>query len=171
MQGLLNPSSSSVVSSSSLANSGKVQILSVLISLTSNIQSHQYSWILDSGSTDHMTPKIDLFVSYEPCLVDKWVQTVDGTLLKIAGIGSVRLAQIGLLTNVLHVPKLFVSLISVQKIAKLEEYRIIFERIDALFITRSMVGGLDLLKSIVGSITYNPRTSVRGRRMALEQLQ
>ena len=60
-------------------------------------------------------PKIDMFVSYEPCLVDKPVQIADGTLLKVAGIESTRLAQIGLLKNVLHVPKLILRLIYAQK--------------------------------------------------------
>ena len=72
-----------------------------------------------------------MFVSYEPCQIDKKVQTADGTLLKVVGIGSIKLATIGLLTNVLYVPNLFVSLISVQKITKKEEYRIIFDGIDA----------------------------------------
>ena len=72
-----------------------------------------------------MKPNIDLFVYYEPCLVDMWLQKADGTLLNIVGIGSVILAQIGLLTNVLYVPKLFVSLISVQKITTMEEYSLV----------------------------------------------
>ena len=41
------------------------------------------------------------------------------------------MAPIGLLTLILHVLKLFVSLISVQKIIKLNEYQIIFNDVDA----------------------------------------
>ena len=65
-------------------------------------------------------------------------------LLREAGIGSVKLHPIGLLTHVLHLPKLIVSLISVQKIAKMNEYMII----------RSTDGRLDLLQSTMDTITY-----------------
>ena len=113
MQSLLNSSFGSVIGS----NSGKSQILSALFSLTST-KTQLYSWILDSGAIDHMIPTVNMFVSYEPCRIDKQVQTVDGALIKVVGIGSIKLATIGLLTDVLYVPNLFVSLISVQKIAK-----------------------------------------------------
>ena len=78
-----------------------------------------------------MKPILNDFVSYEPWYTNKNVQTADGTLLRVARIGSIRMAPIGLLTLVLHVPKLFVSLLSVQKIAKMDEYQIIFDDVDA----------------------------------------
>ena len=78
-----------------------------------------------------MTPIYSHFISYEPCVSDKMVQTGDGTLLQVAGIGSVKLDPIGLLTQVLHVPKIFISLVSVHKLAKISEYRIIFDNFDA----------------------------------------
>ena len=40
------------------------------------------------------------------------------------------MARIGLLTSVLHVSKLFVSLISVQKVAKMNEYQILFDDVN-----------------------------------------
>ena len=55
-------SSGSIIGSTSLANSGKTSILSAL-STISSMESHQSSWILDSGAIDHMTPIIDLFAS------------------------------------------------------------------------------------------------------------
>ena len=40
------------------------------------------------------------------------------------------MSRIDLLTSVLHVSKLFVSLISVQKIAKMNEYQILFDDVN-----------------------------------------
>ena len=112
-------SSGSVIGSTSLANSGKNPILSALSSISSS-NSHQSSWILDSGATDHMTPILDKFVSYESCTAGLNVQTANGTLFVVVGIGSIHVEPRGLLSRVLHVPKLFISLVSVQRIAKLE---------------------------------------------------
>ena len=120
---LLTPGS--VIGSTSLANAGKSYILSaisLLSSVSSPNKSHLSSWILDSGATDHITPIFNDFVSYEPWCTNKNVQIADGTLLRVAGISSIQIAPIGLLTHVLHVPKLFASLLSVQKIAKMDEY-------------------------------------------------
>ena len=46
------------------------------------------------------------------------------------------------------------SLLSVQKIAKMDEYKIIFDDVDVFCVIRFKDGGLDLLKSNVGFITY-----------------
>ena len=102
---------------------------------------------MDSGATDHITPLIDLFASYKQCTTVYNVQTVDGTLLEVAGIGSVYIDPISLVSTVLLVPKLFISLVSVQRIAKLEEFKIIFRILMHFSITRSTDGRLDLLKS------------------------
>ena len=132
MQSLLTPRS--VIGSTSLANSSKSYTLSA-ISLLSSIRSlnkpHLPSWILNYGAIDHMTPILNEFVSYEPCYTYKNVQTIDDTLLRVVGIGSIRIAPIWFITHVLNVPKLFVSFLSIQKIAKMDEYKIIFDDVDA----------------------------------------
>ena len=69
-----------------------------------------------------MTPMLDKFESYESSTTRQNVQTADGTLLEVAGISSIHVEPIGLLSRVLHVPKLFISLLSVQRIAKLGEF-------------------------------------------------
>ena len=64
-----------------------------------------------------MTSTTDLFTLYTPCPTNKNVQTADGTLLVVSGIGTLNLDPIGKLEHVLHVPQLFMSLVSVQKLA------------------------------------------------------
>ena len=128
MQNLLSSTLGSVISSIVLANSGRSQILSVLSALNSS-NSHNTSWILDSGVTDHVTRISNIFVSYEPCSTDRKVQTANGTLLTVAGIGSVKVKLIYLLTCT-SCAKTIVSLISVQRFAKFNESKIIFDRIE-----------------------------------------
>ena len=70
-------------------------------------------------------------MSYEAVAPGKHVQIVDGTLLPVVGIGTINLQPMGLITHVLHVSKLFVSLVSVQRLAKLKDYSIIFYDLDA----------------------------------------
>ena len=79
-----------------------------------------------------MSPLIDQFLSYESCITEKKVQTADVTLLKVIGISSMYVEPIGLLLRVLHVPKFFVSLVSIQRIAKMREYGILFDDTDVV---------------------------------------
>ena len=93
-----------VVGSTSMVNSGKTEFLHNLALHTSSISA---VWILDFGATDHMTPgSLDTFVSYREIAPGKHVQTVDGTLLSVVGIGTLEMQPIGILTNLLHIPKL-----------------------------------------------------------------
>ena len=65
-------------------------------------------------------------------LLISFILQLMGTLLEVARIGSMHVEHIGLLSRVLHLPKIFVSLVSIQRVAKLNKFRIIFEDIDAI---------------------------------------
>ena len=76
-------------------------------------------WCADTGASSHMTPHKDWFETYEPYAVP--IRVADGTVVKSAGIGSVRFKP-ALLSGksrevvfhrVLHVPKLQNNLLSV----------------------------------------------------------
>ena len=112
--------SSPIIGFNSVANSGKQFILDKIFTIVSKKSlihvEPRNSWILDSGSTDHITPITDFFTSYVPRSMNKKVQTADGRLLTISGIGTITLDPIGKLEHVLHVPQLFLSLLFVQKI-------------------------------------------------------
>ena len=66
------------------------------------------------------------------------------------------MSPIGLLTSVLHVPKLFVSLISTNKIVKMNEYQFYLMVLTHSPAIRFMGGRLDLLNFIVASTTSTP---------------
>ena len=136
-------SSTSIIGSTSMANSGKNEIFSSLTFFTNNITA---AWILDSGATDHKTPLSHIFTSYEPVAPGKHVQTADGTLLPVIGIGVINLQPIGLITHVLHVPKLFVSLVSIQRLAKLKNYSILFDDLDAYLCSKVQGSRIGLAK-------------------------
>ena len=107
MKSLLPTTSGFVVGFTFVTNSSNSNILNCLSSFTS--KSPQASWILDSGATDHMTPVCQFFVSFTPCINIKRVQTADGTILRVAGIGSINIKPLGTLHYVLHVPRLLVN--------------------------------------------------------------
>ena len=135
---IINNSSSSIIGSTSMANYGIKTIISSF-----HMNSQVTPWILDSGATDHMTLTDMFFKSYELIAPGKHVQTANGILLPVAGIRTIHIQPIVLLTHVLHVPKLFVNLISVQRLAKLTDYRIVFDDLDAYLchkVQRSRIG-------------------------------
>ena len=120
--------SRTIIGSTSIANSGKNNFLTALSTFTDNISN---TWILDSGATDHMTPYKHLFKSYESMIPERHVQTADGTLLPVVGIGTLNIIPLGKIHNVLHVPKFLVSLVSVQRLAMIKAYTILFDDIHA----------------------------------------
>ena len=119
--------SGSVIGSTSLAGSGKTKILSELSVFSVSNNNLKHAWILDSGATDHMTPVKEDFMIFNPVKKGHHVKTADGTLLTVEGIGTIKLGPIGLLTHVLYVPKLFVSLVSVQRLANNKELCVLFD--------------------------------------------
>ena len=83
----------------------------------------------------------------------KKVQTADGTLLTVSGIGTITLKSIGTLEHVLHVPQLFTSLVSVQKIASLTQYKIEFDGNDA-FLCNKVQGWRTGLANVHNGLYY-----------------
>ena len=94
-----------------MANSGNNEFLNNLSLFTKDLTNAS---ILDCGAIDHMTPLADL--SYEKIAPGKHVQTANGTLLQVIDIRHMNIQPIRKITNVLHIPKLLVSLISVQRL-------------------------------------------------------
>jgi len=86
-----------------------------------------HSWILDSGATYHMTPLPKYFSTYFPCPSNKKVFIVDGTLITTSGQGEVQINPYITLKNVLHVPKLSINLISIQKLTKDLACNVVFQ--------------------------------------------
>ena len=58
-------------------------------------------------------------------------QTIEGTLFRVAHIIRINIESLGTWHHVLHVPRLFVNLVYIHRLAKLDEYTIIFDDVDA----------------------------------------
>ena len=85
------------------------------------------SWIIDSGATNHMTSKSQLFHTYTPSPSNKKIAVANGSLATVAGFGDIYITSTLILKNVLHVPKLLVNLVSIQKLTHdLKCYAIFF---------------------------------------------
>ena len=94
-------------------------------------------WIIDSGASDHMTNSIHLFKSYSPCPENRKVRIADGSFSPIAGKGLVQISERIDLNSVLHVPKLACNLLSVSKISKDSNCRVVFCDSHCIFQDRS----------------------------------
>jgi GAG-pre-integrase domain len=74
------------------------------------------SWIVDSGASKHMTPYPMMFKTYKPLSGRDKVQTADGSLCSIAGVGDVTCTSELQLSSVLHVPNFTNNLLSVSQL-------------------------------------------------------
>jgi hypothetical protein len=70
------------------------------------------SWIVDFGASRHMTPYPMMFKTYKYLSGRDKVQTVDGSLCSIAGVGDVTCTSELQLLSVLHVPNFTNKLLS-----------------------------------------------------------
>ncbi|GAV66786.1 hypothetical protein CFOL_v3_10296 [Cephalotus follicularis] len=93
--------------SSNLAKSG-ITPSAFSASLSSGL-----SWLLDSGANKHMTSSPELFDSYIPCSGKDKIRVADSSLSFITGKWSVSCTPTISLNYVLHVPNLYVNLLSI----------------------------------------------------------
>ena len=89
---------------------------SLSICMNASDKYYAHSWIINSGATDHMTHSSQFFHTYTPCPSNKKIVVANGSLATVAGLGDVFLTPSLILKNVLHVPKLSASLVSIQKL-------------------------------------------------------
>lgn len=157
-----------------LVQTGTPPKLALLLTKTNDL------WASDSGATDHMSGKRHLFSTYKPCTEKLQVKLADGSYASVAGIGTVILTPLIVLKNVLHVPDLTYNLISVKKIARDHQCRVIFTEFDCVFQDRNsgkMIGvarehdGLYVLEtSPVTSMNFNALMVESDDRLRQEKL-
>ena len=73
-------------------------------------------WIIDSGATDYITSKSQLFHTYTPSPSNKKIAMANGSLATVVGFEDISITPTLILKNVLHVLKLSANLISIQKL-------------------------------------------------------
>ena len=72
----------------------------------------------EDASLYHMTKDASLFHTYNPCHENFSVRIADGSLSRVARIGSVAISKYITLDSVLLVPKLECNLLSISKLTK-----------------------------------------------------
>ncbi|KAL6328809.1 hypothetical protein AAG906_003826 [Vitis piasezkii] len=85
------------------------------------------------SATDHMTHSPNIFSTYFPCSSSRKIATADGSLTTVAGIGDVKISPSLMLKNVLHVPRLTMNLISIQKLTQDLHCNVVFYHSHCVF--------------------------------------
>ena len=114
------------------------------------------SWIVDFGASSHMTSNPRVFTSYDPSPGSSKVRTASGDLLTVAGVCRVALTPSLHLSRVLHVPRLAVHLLSLNKLVRDLDHDLIFNSHSCFY--RDKVSGrmTTLAKEHQGLISFNP---------------
>ena len=120
---------------------GKSQKTSGMITnLTQN--SLNSKWILDSGSTDHITGNKNLLNNYKKIETKQFVIVANGEKMEILGNGSISLLS-RKISNVLHVNNCTSNLLSISKITRDLNCEITFTSKNVIFqelITKNIIG-------------------------------
>ena len=75
-------------------------------------------WILDSRATNHMSPNMKFFETYEPITDSRKIIVANCQTIPIVGQGNVRLNPSLPAQHVLYVPRLSTNLLSVDKLTQ-----------------------------------------------------
>lgn len=74
-------------------------------------------WIVDFRAANHMTGDVSLFQQYSPCRERFTIKIADGSISKVAGMGSIVLSPYLTLHSVLYIPNLDCNLLSMSKLS------------------------------------------------------
>lgn len=90
-------------------------------------------WIVDSGATDHMSTKSNMFSTYNPNPSKPCILAADGSPTIVSGEGNIPITSSMSLSMVLHLPNLSCNLLSICQITKALKYCVTFFVIHCVF--------------------------------------
>ena len=93
---------------------------------------NENDWIVDTGASNHMTRSMCGMVDYKRCDRNIKVTMVDGTISYVEGKGSVYLNDL-CLQSVLYVPSLRCNLLSISKVIRDMNCKVIFSPTQCVF--------------------------------------
>ena len=142
---LLKSNSSSGIPSVSLAQTGnEPNALSCFLKSST-------PWIINSGTSDHMTSSSHLFETYSPYSENENVRIADDNFSSIASKGLIKISKRIDLKSVLYVPKLACNLLFVSKLSKDSNCCIIFFESHCTFqdqSSRRMIGNVRMMNGL-----------------------
>jgi hypothetical protein len=93
-------------------------------------------WIIDSGTSKHVTGESHSFITYTSYTHSEAIQIVDGTSHPIHGVGSVKCTSFINLSSILHVLSFSVNLLSVISIIDQFKCIVIFDEHFCVFLEK-----------------------------------
>ena len=102
-----------------------------------------FSWIIDSGASNHICTSLSLFSSYSPVHNQISVQQPNGFQAPVKHIGTINISPSLLLTNVYHIPTFKFNLLSVSQLTESINCDAIFSSSGCIFqdqATKKMIG-------------------------------
>jgi transposase InsO family protein len=112
----------------------KTTVLGNFVNLAHPMQVPNSTWILDSGASRHVTGMSSEFTSYTPfqSSFKETIQTADGTLRHVRGVGTVKCTPSITLSSILYAPSFPVNLVSVSSLVDHMDCRITIDRENCL---------------------------------------
>ena len=105
-----------MTTSNSLIGSGTLAQKGNFLNALNLRRKNPSTWIVNSGTSEHMTGDASSFHKYNPCYDNFTVRIADRSLSKVAGTGSVVISKNLTLDSLLLVPNLDCNLLSVGKL-------------------------------------------------------
>jgi hypothetical protein len=96
-----------------------------------------FSWIIDSGASNHICTSLSYFSSYSPVHKNIFVQLPDGSHASVKHIGNIHCSPSLTLTNVYHIPSFKYNLLSLSQLTKSIHCDIIFSSSGCIFQDRA----------------------------------
>ena len=114
------------------------------------------SWVIDSGATNHMTPKSQLFHTYTPSLSNKKIAVANSSLATVASFGDIYISHLPLSLKMSSMyqncqPTLF----TFKSLLMILNVMLFFSVLILFFRNRVQGGGLDLLRKGTVFTTLN----------------
>lgn len=97
-----------------------------------------FSWIIDSGASNHIFTSLSLFSSYSPVYTHISVQLLDGSQVLMKHIGTINRSPSLTLTNFFHILTFNYNLLSISQLTKSINYDAIFSSSGSIFQDRTM---------------------------------
>ena len=132
------------------------------VQIKHNLQCHKNRFVIDSGAYPHMWNTRDVFIQYKPWTADKSISNVslaDGkTTAKIEGHGSIALIidnKLQILHDVLYIPTLSTSLLSVKQHSEIQGNFFHAEKGQAILAFKNLVKSFPMDQSEL-FVQYSP---------------
>ena len=126
------------------SSNSKSSVAEVVCSAGDGLSAQGGRWVIDSGASGHLCGNSSNFLSLKPVTGQKGVRLTDGSSSPIVGQGNMSITPTLQLSHVLHAPSFPQNLLSVSRMTKELNCRVIFDPMGCTFqdlLTGRRIGG------------------------------